>query len=367
MRLSIKHLLRADRIIALAVILVVLGGLRAIILNNAVPRAVIIPPRTYWPTAGWRESSPEAQGIDSGALNKLDQHIQQNLPNLFSVLIVRHGYLVFERYYGGYEAELPFEVASVTKSITSALVGIALDKGYLKSLDEPVTDFFPKYADDFDTLTPTITMRHVMSMTTGFNWTEDGPWYWPDYSSWMQFALSMQVTHPPGTYFTYNTPSVHLLSGVLTQSTGMSLADFAQKNLFTPLGIPAPQWGHDPDGYTTGAHALHLRARDMAKFGYLYLNRGKWEGKQLIPAAWVDMTTAQYSDGGFPQGTPYGYLWWVTTEDGHPAYFAAGYGGQYVMVIPDLDSVVVMTSATDQPHPEHRDLIGDYIVPAMQN
>lgn len=367
MQLSIKHLLRTDRIAALAVILLILGGLRAILLNSTAPQPVTIPTRTYWPTVDWRQSAPEDQGIDSGILQTLDQHIQQDLPDLFSVLIVRHGYLAFERYYGGYEAELPFEVASVTKSITSALVGIALDKGYLKDLDQPISDFFPQYADEFDTLTPTITLRHVMSMTAGFNWTEDGPWYWPEYNSWMEFALSMQVTHTPGTFFTYNTPSVHLLSGVLTQATGMSLADFAQKNLFTPMGIAAPQWDTDPEGYTTGAHALHLHARDMAKFGYLYLNRGKWDGKQLIPEAWVDLTTEQHSDGGFPQDTPYGYLWWVTTVNGHPAYFAAGYGGQYVFVIPDLDSVIVMTSATDQPHPEHRNLIGDYIIPAMRS
>jgi CubicO group peptidase (beta-lactamase class C family) len=174
----------------------------------------------------------------------------------------------------------------------------------------------------------------------------------------------MTSIHPPGTTFAYNTPAAHLLSGVLTKATGMSMTDFAQQVLFTPLGITPGDWPTDPDGYYAGAHALHLRARDMAKFGYLYLNHGLWDGQQIVPAEWVDASTKRESVGGFPQEVGYGYLWWVTQEAGHDAYFAAGYGGQYIEVIPDLELVVVITSNLDGLHITNRDLVSRFIVPA---
>jgi CubicO group peptidase (beta-lactamase class C family) len=325
------------------------------------------PERAGWPTDDWHEAAPEIVGLDGERLQTMERHIETDLPHIYSVLIVRYGYLAYERYYQGFHAGFPFEVASITKSITSALVGIALDEGYLQSLDQRVMDFFPDLAaPELDSQTGELTLRHLLTMTSGYSWSEDGPWRWPHSGSWFTFALKMTIADSPGARFGYNTPAAHLLSGVLARAAGQSAADFAQAFLFEPLGIARPDWMTDPEGYTTGAHGLSLRARDLAKFGYLYLNRGQWDGRQVVPAAWVDESTRRQVSGGFPQGEDYGYLWWTTAEAGHPAYFAAGYGGQYVEVIPALDMVVVITSAMDDLHVENRRLVADFIVPAAR-
>lgn len=337
-----------------------------IILVVAGCAAQSVPPtqRDYWPTDGWRESDPGTQNVDAGRLAEMDAQIRADMPHIYSVIVVRRGYVVFERYYQNFYPEFDFEIASITKSITGMLVGIALDQGYIQSIDQPVIDFFPEYNDGtLDSRTPTITLRHLMTMTSGYDWSEEYGWRWPENNSWMAFALRMVTAHDPGDVFTYNTPATHLLSGVISRATGMSLSDFANKNLFAPLGIVPTEWSTDPEGYTTGAHALNLRARDVAKLGYLALNRGMWDGKQIVPAAWLAESTRQQSDGGFPEYAPYGELWWIAPEYG--AYFAAGYGGQYLYVVPSLDLVVVITSETERPHNENRDLIEDWVIPAV--
>lgn len=326
-----------------------------------------IPPteRDYWPTAGWRQAEPESRGIDAGRLAALDARIRAEMPHIYSVMVVRQGYVVFERYYQNFYAEFDFEVASITKSITSMLVGIALEQGYIASLDQPVIDFFPEYADrGFDSRTPRITLRHLLAMTSGYDWSEAFGWRWPRDGSWMAFALGMPTADEPGAVFTYNTPAAHVLSGVITRATGMSLAEYAQAVLFAPLGIAPPEWSTDPEGYSTGAHALNLRTRDVAKLGYLVLNRGRWDGRQVVPAAWIGESTRQQSAGGFPQDAPYGYLWWVAPSYG--ATFAAGYGGQYLYIVPSLDLVVVITSETARPHNENRELIEQWVIPAAR-
>jgi CubicO group peptidase (beta-lactamase class C family) len=350
-----------------AVILVVGLIVFMLVTNLSTPGPSTLPVRDYWPTDGWQSAPPQDHGMDMGTLDRLHQHIESNLPNLYSVLIVREGYIVYENYYEGFYAEFPFEVASVTKSITSALVGIALEKGYIESLDQHVIEFFPEYEQlPLGNQITHITLRHILSMTSGFEWSEEGTWLWPREGDWMEFALKMDNIHTPGEVFTYNTPATHLLSGVLTKTTSMSEAEFAQTHLFDPLGIAPPEWSTDPTGYTTGAHALNLTVRDMAKLGYLYLNNGLWDGQQVVPQEWIELSTQSHSGGGFPQYAQYGYLWWVTTERGHQAYFAAGYGGQYLYIIPDLDMVVVITSDTSQEHPENRAIVGEYIIPAAR-
>lgn len=353
--------------LALAALLVVLLAAVVPNLSTEAPLTNVPPPRTDWPTDDWRECAPETVGLDSDLLREMDAQIQADLPQIYSVLVVRYGCLAFERYYQRFHAAVPFEVASVTKSITSALVGIALERRYLRTLDQRLTEFFPEfYADGFDTQVKDITLRHLLTMSSGFNWSEDAAWLWPRSSSWMHFAAAMTIIHPPGEQFGYNTPAAHLLSGVLTRAVRTSLADFARLNLFDPLGIPPPEWITDPEGFTTGAHGLYLRARDMAKFGYLYLNRGLWDGQQIIPAAWVDVSTQPHIQGGFPQDADYGYLWWVTAERGYTMYFAAGYGGQYIAVVPELDLVIVITSEVSGLHTENRALIPDFIIPAVK-
>jgi len=181
----------------------------------------------------------------------------------------------------------------------------------------------------------------------------------------VRFALELPIKNQPGHKFNYNSPATHLLSVILAKTGGMSLVDFADTHLFAPMGIKKRKWEIDANGNALGASGISLRSRDLAKFGFLYLNNGFWGGKQIIPTEWVMTSTRQQSTGGSPEQEAYGYLWWVTTLTGHPAYFAGGYGGQYIYIIPNLDLVVVITSELDRPHRENRKIISDFIVPSI--
>jgi CubicO group peptidase (beta-lactamase class C family) len=162
----------------------------------------------------------------------------------------------------------------------------------------------------------------------------------------------------------------HLLTVILAQRCGITARAFADRHLFGPLGITAGDWPADPQGYHYGTHGLGLTTHDMAKIGQLYLNHGRWQGKQVVPAEWVTESTAQHSPGGPPEGTGYGYQWWVSRETGRPSYFAAGYGGQFIYVVPDLELVVAMSGnlflAPDRLR-DHRYLVREWIVPALRN
>jgi CubicO group peptidase (beta-lactamase class C family) len=290
----------------------------------------------YWPTDAWRETTPEKQGMNSQYFKSLRGYVEENFPHMSSVLVVRHGYIVFEESYQGEPNDYQ-NVASVAKSVISALIGIALREGYINSLDQKVVDFYPEY------VTPTsdpqikdITIEHLLTMTSGL---EQETSFGED---WFKSTLEQPVSDEPGQAFHYNDAAVHLLSGILTRSTHMTALEFGNEYLFQPLGIPLPSWKTDPQGNNVGGDGLALRPRDMAKIGYLYLNQGFWDGHQLVPAEWVRVSTEKHAKADFLSGY-YGYLWWVTAVEGHAAYYAAGFGGQYIYVIPDLDLVVVIT------------------------
>jgi CubicO group peptidase (beta-lactamase class C family) len=303
--------------------------------------------------------------MNADVLQKMQTFIKVNRPAVYSVLVVRHGYLVYEKYFRG-DATQDYEVASVTKSVTSMLVGIAMQQGYIKNLDQKLQDFFPEYVkQDMDARTRAITLKNLLTMTSGFAWSEETPWSWPQSGDWVRYVIEGTMAAEPGLKFTYDTAAVHLLSGILTKVTGTSTLDFANRSLFQPLGIAKPQWEADPQGRNNGGRGLFLRARDMAKLGYLVLNDGLWDGQQIVPADWVRASTTKQNEGGFPEQTSYGYLWWVTTTNGHDAYYAAGYGGQFIYVIPDLDLVVVITSNPDHAHNENKTIVADFVIPAV--
>lgn len=267
------------------IILAVAGGAATLVLRRSGRPSVSASTtnatgiRDYWPTQDWRSSAPEDQGLDAQTLVSMDRYIQTQVPHIYSTLVVRHGYIVFEKYYRG-DADLHYEVASVTKSFTSALIGIALDKGVLRSLDQKVLDFFPEIpVAELSPHVADLTLRHILTMTAGFNWTEETPWSWPQSEDWPSYILHIPMASDPGQAFTYNTPSIHLLSVILSKASGLSTLDFANQYLFKPMGIEPSQWTTDPQGRNNGGRGLYLRARDMAKFGYLYLNNGQWDGK----------------------------------------------------------------------------------------
>jgi CubicO group peptidase (beta-lactamase class C family) len=335
-----------------------------------------LPSRDYWPTDGWRESTPEAQGLDSAKLAAAQAYLAENVPHIDSLLVVRGGYLVYEYDAAGVAALR--NIKSVTKSLTSALVGIAIQAGDLESIDERLGFLLPEvFATIRDRGKREITVRDLLTMRSGLEWAEYGASAVQMTASpdWGRFVLERPLIHVPGTQFNYSTGDTQLLSAILHKLTGLSLLDYADLYLFGPLGITQRRWPTDPQGITIGGAELALTPRDMAKFGYLALNGGTWDGDQIIPAAWV-RDSGQYHTLFAPESAEdcttlgYGYLWWLRPQGPHESLIAVGYGGQFVYVIPDWDMVVVMTGRIGAAPPHFRDnrmlcrfnLVEDFIV-----
>ncbi len=316
--------------------------------------------REYWPTKQWRTSTPEKQGMDSDQLRQISKY---NPRELSSVLIARNGYLVLEEYYSGDENDLRI-LWSATKSVISALVGIALKEGYIKSIDQKMVAFFPEYVtEENDLLLKEITLRHLLTMTAGFG---------PDLlGTSVKKAFSLPILSKPGEEPAYNSSASNLLSGVISKSTGMNALEFGKKHLFGPLGISNLLWSQDPQGYSHGGSGLRLSSRDMAKIGYLYLNNGTWDSIQILPGEWVQESTRKQSESPMKNYDPlarqdYGYQWWVTSADGHSAFYALGTGGQFIFVIPSLDIVLVMTSRIWSLTMKNKKIVSRFVIPAVR-
>jgi len=288
-------------------------------------------------------------------LASIDATVAKHFPTLLSLLIERDGVLVCERSYQHGDLAAPANVKSVTKSIVSALVGIALREGDLLSLDQRVEEFFPQFFPaGGDQRKRAICLRHLLTMRSGLRWAEQSADSLPALFAspdWVQHALSLPLMHPPGEVFAYSTPDAHLLSAILTRATGVNTLAFANRSLFGPLGITATTWPSDPQGFPIGGSELSLTPREMAKVGSLYLRKGNWEGRQLMPAEYVEASTrtqVRPADGAFASAT-YGYLWWVTMVGPYASFYALGYGGQLICVIPALEVVFVTTARLDVP------------------
>jgi CubicO group peptidase (beta-lactamase class C family) len=323
--------------------------------------APTLPPRDYWPTNGWRESAPEDQGLDSARLAAAQAYLAKHVPHIDSLLVVRGGYLVYE--HDAADAAALHNVKSVTKSVTSALVGIAIQAGDLENIDERLGSLLPEaFATIRDRDKRDITVRDLLTMRSGLEWAEYGASAVQMTASpdWVRFVLERPLIHAPGTLFNYSTGDTQLLSAILHKLTGLSLLDYADLYLFGPLGITQRRWPADPQGISIGGAELALTPRDMAKFGYLVLNGGTWDGDQIVPAAWV-RESGQYHTLFEPESPEdcetlgYGYLWWLRPQGRHESRIAVGYGGQFVYVIPDQDMVVVMTGRIDTAPPHFKD------------
>lgn len=325
----------------------------------------------YWPTLDWETASLESQDMDPGRFLQMEQYLagQTWAFALRSILVVRHGYIVYENYMGVPDRETQrSNIYSCTKSVSSALIGIAINQGYL-SLNDHLVDIFSHLTiQNMDSRKEAITIEHLLSMTSGLPWDE---WTYPygnpnnDWdrmttsSNWVEFVLNRPMDYSPGTHWVYNTGGSHLLSAIINQTTGVSTQAFAETNLFAPLGITDYYWSRDPQGNVNGGSSLQLCPRDMAKFGFLYLHNGTWDGQQILPASWV--VASSTSQVIVDSETEYGYQWWI-----HPTidtYAAHGYLNQHIFVVPNQDMVVVFTarsSAFDVIH-----LLEDYILPSI--
>src|SRR5687767_6209507 len=259
----------------------------------------------YWPGRQWRTALPESQGIDSQALTAaLDQVLQQKL-GVHSVLVIRHGHAVLDAYVYPYNPGTPHDVASVTKSITSVLTGIAVGQGILK-LDQPLLGFFPSEAPaNPDEKKRRITIENMLRMESGL---ECG--YVPGEveleqmkrsPNWVRFALALPMKYDPGTHSSYCSPGYHLLGSAIGAAARQSELEFGRKHLFGPLGIRDVEWTADPQGRTHGWGDSHFYPQDLAKIGYLYLQGGEWDGKQIVPKDWVATSTAPTTA---PRGQP---------------------------------------------------------------
>jgi CubicO group peptidase (beta-lactamase class C family) len=331
-----------------AIVVLLLAGLAAMswLLIPGL-RGFATPVADYWPTTGWRTSTPEQQGFDSAKLVEGLQALNKGNTGIHSLLIIRNGRVVLDAYFYPYEGSFPHKLASVTKSVTTTLIGIAVDQGKLQ-LDQPMVSFFPDRAiANLDNRKKSITVRHLAEMMNGMESgclagdepTLDAMRSKPD---WVQAALDRKLVHDPETGFCYDSPGMHLLSAILQKATGMTEYEFARQNLFEPLGIQEVFWQSDPQGTTHGWGDLYLKPRDAAKIGYLWLNHGRWEDRQIVSAAWVANSVQAHSKAG---GDDYGYGWWVA-RDAPPNdnYYAMGHGGQYIRVFPSYNAIVVITA-----------------------
>jgi CubicO group peptidase (beta-lactamase class C family) len=300
---------------------------------------------TYWPTQGWQTSTPEEQGFDSAKLAAGLQAMRDKNINIHSLLVVRNGKILLDATFYPYDGSTVHDVASVTKSVMTTLVAIAADQGKL-SLDAPMLSFFSdRTIANRDARKERITVRQLASMSSGLECTNERDEETrrqmqaaPDY---VQFVLDRKMVAEPGTRFIYCSPAIHLLSPILQRATGMTALEFARQNLFAPLGIQDALWESDPQGFSDGWGDLYLHPRDMAKIGYLWLNNGQWDGKQIVPREWVEASVrVQMAETG--DDDKYGYGWWITNED-TGEYAAEGRGGQRIQVVPAVNAIIVTT------------------------
>ena len=329
---------------------------------------------SIWPTKEWSTSTPEEQGLDSKMLINADKTIKDKYPNVYSLLVVRHGYLVYEKYYNRMKENRANPVYSVTKSVMSALTGIALREKLFNSVDQKISELLSEYFKQIDdTKKNEITIKNLLTMTGGLESIDT------DYGSyfasrdWLSYTIDKPLTDNPGDKMVYNTGLPHFLSAAITKTSQMTTKDFANQYLASQIGISLDKWECDPKGYYVGGTNLSMTPVDMAKFGYLYLKKGLWDGKQIIPKEWIEASTQKQITVDKVQD--YGYLFWLRTikdkvhNKDYFTYRADGYGGQIIIVIPDLDMVSVITANSDQTFNEKQptiDIIADYIIPAVK-
>lgn len=313
-------------------------------------------------------SSPEAQGIASSDILAFVQAADEQVDTMNSFMLVRHGHVVAEGWWGPYDAQTPHILYSLSKSFTSTAVGLAIAEGKL-NLDDEVLKFFPEDAPaQASANLQSMRVRDLLRMATG-NQTEAQFWKIAPGAKdepWTKTFLAHPVPFKPGTHFLYNSPGTYMLSAIVQKVTGMTVLDYLRPRLFEPLGFKNPSWVTSPQGISAGAYGLFIRTEEIARFGQLYLQKGMWNGQSLIPKTWVEEATAlQVANGSSPKSDwdqGYGYQFWRCR---HNAYRGDGAFGQYCIVIPELDAVVAITSGVRDMQ-SVMNLVWEKLLPAMK-
>jgi CubicO group peptidase (beta-lactamase class C family) len=335
-------------------------------------------------TFNWPISTPEQQGFNTQILDSA--FIQaKNEGFVDGLLVLRNGYLVVEKYFNGYDKFTPHNVMSVSKSFLSAMVGLALHEGFIDSLDEKVLDYFPEYIyAGIDPRKYVITIEHLLTMRMGIASESANNYsvYQSIYNSanWIKTTIEYPLIDDPGATIHYNTFQTHLLSTIVTKATQQSTWDFATEYLLTPMKIDVDDWEQDSQGYYFGGNSMFFTPREMAVLGYLYLHNGNLESKQIVPESWVELTLSPSTNFTHPnqygafKNYNYAYLWWLGQIGGYNIFMGLGYAGQFVIVFPDLNLIVVST-ANNQVYPDSADsqemaifdIIDKYIAAAINN
>ena len=367
-------------------------GLFALSILGLILLSLPVQAQTEWPTQSWRDTTPSEVGLDPKVLAAFDADITaEKYGYIDSMLVIRHGKVAYERNYKhdydriyGQEAKVPSPLVvhdpsgpynyfnpwwhpfyrggtlhtmqSVTKSVVSAVVGIAVGRNEFPSLDTPVLSFFdPAKVANVDERKRRITIRHLLTMTAGFDWNEDLPYIDPKNTfsimvftpDWVQFTIDRPMAHDPGELFQYNSGETVLLGHIFRLATGVDLEEYAVKHLFEPLGINDYFWKRTPYGLVDTQEGLYVAPRDIAKIAYLYLHHGQWEDRQVVPEQWVKASIKPSVDVPEANHIQYGYKWWLfhykfQGED-RLAFAGNGFGGQRPIVLPEFDLVVVFT------------------------
>jgi CubicO group peptidase (beta-lactamase class C family) len=321
----------------------------------------LIPGLSLAQSTGFERVTPESQGVSSAVVADFVDHANREVKSIHSFMLLRHGKLVAEAWWAPETSQNPHVLWSLSKSFTSTAVGLAVAEGKL-TVDDSVISYFP----DLVPAEPSANLkgmrvRDLLTMSTGhqdevslLNQTE-----------WTKAFLNHPVPHKPGAHFTYNTPATYMQSAIVQKVTGQKVVDYLQSRLFDPLGIATPQWDESPEGVSLGGYGLYLGTEDIAKFGQLYLQKGNWQGKQLIPTDWVEQATSkQVSNGSDPKrdwDQGYGYQFWRCRHD---AYRGDGKDGQFCIVLPKEDAVVVMTAKTGDMQAQ-LNIVWDRLLPAF--
>ena len=287
--------------------------------------------------SSWVSSSPEAQGMDSKVLLEMLETNTDRGFDIHSLLIIRNGHMVLESSNYPYESDAPHMIHSITKNVTATLVGIAIDEGYIESVDQQIVELLPdlslKYKDD---RIQDITVKHLLTMKSGLNWRPAGASMYTEGEDHIIHALEREMATNPGEMFEYHSGSTHLLSMILTEATGRSTMEYAKEKLFTPLDIEDIHWAVDYQDFHVGGDMLFMRPTDLAKFGLLYLQQGLWEGERIVPEEWVAISTKNHVDK-----ESYGYSWWIGDNGG---FSGNGVAGQRLTVLPEEELIFVVTS-----------------------
>lgn len=305
----------------------------------------------YFPTTEWKYCSPEQVGANSKLLTEAHTYIANQDFATEGYLIIKDGYIIAEDYFGNFTSGSKHASYSIAKSFTSTVIGIAIDKGYINGVDDNISEYYLELkSDTVQQWKKDLKISHLLTMTSGINWIEEGVltndiFQMSTSADYVEYVLNKSILNEPGTNWSYNSGESMLLSGIINLTTNKSMFEFAEENLLNPIGIKELEWNSDSENHTIAGWGINATMNDFARFGYLYLNNGNWDGNQIISEDWISKSITP-----FRTETPfYGYLWWLsedtffgsTVDLPNDTFMAIGAFGQYLVIVPSENLIIV--------------------------